>query len=110
MTVWKFPPVPSVDGWLDADPYRYPGAATTDSLPGAGCGPVERDSSLLSAADTGRLSARFEPAAHRRLDLLAALTRAGVAPAPGDAEALDVLSTLDDSTCAVLLRWIHRIW
>ncbi|MFD3517435.1 hypothetical protein [Streptomyces sp. NPDC058657] len=113
MSIWKISPVPSVDGWLDADPYRYPGAATADDdlLPGAACNLTESENSLLPGPHTGRpLPARLGPSDRRRLDLHAALTASGIAPAHGDVEAIEVLSALDDTTHAALLRWLHRTW
>ncbi|MBB6436097.1 hypothetical protein [Streptomyces candidus] len=113
MTLWKISSVPSVDGWLHADPYRYPGAVTADDdlLPETACDLIAPEDSLLSPPNTaGRPLARLESSDHRRLDLHAALTGAGIAPAPGDAEPIEVRSALDDTTCAVLLRWMHRTW
>ncbi|WP_328864101.1 hypothetical protein [Streptomyces virginiae] len=42
----------------------------------------------------------------RRLDLQAALTVIGVPPLPGDLESINILSSLDDTTHATLVRWI----
>ncbi|MDG9709279.1 hypothetical protein [Streptomyces sp. DH10] len=41
-----------------------------------------------------------------RLELHAALTTAGVAPMPGDREAIDHLSTLPDHVHTALHRWL----
>ncbi|WP_274564708.1 hypothetical protein [Streptomyces spiramyceticus] len=46
------------------------------------------------------------PADKHRLDLHAALTTTGIAPLPGDLDAIKVLSTLDDATVRTVLRWI----
>ncbi|MGW6690874.1 hypothetical protein [Streptomyces sp. NPDC054961] len=46
------------------------------------------------------------PVDRRRLDLQAALTAAGIAPLPGDVESIYILSALDDTTHAALVRWI----
>ncbi|MGW7452670.1 hypothetical protein [Streptomyces sp. NPDC054787] len=40
------------------------------------------------------------------MDLHAALTSAGIAPLPGDLEAIHTLASLDDTTNAALVRWI----
>ncbi|OKK22923.1 hypothetical protein AMK16_01960 [Streptomyces sp. CB00455] len=53
-----------------------------------------------------RLASPLTPWDRRRLDLHAALTTAGIAPRPGDLAAIDALSVLDDTTHAVLTRWI----
>ncbi|MFJ8163496.1 hypothetical protein ACIRBY_21585 [Streptomyces sp. NPDC096136] len=42
----------------------------------------------------------------RRLDLHACLTVAGIPPRAGDLHAIEVLSLVDDTTHAALLRWI----
>jgi hypothetical protein len=42
----------------------------------------------------------------RRLELHAALIRAGVAPASGDLHAVEALSTLDDTVNESVRRWI----
>lgn len=46
------------------------------------------------------------PADRRRLELHAALTRAGIAPAPGDLQAVQALSALDDTVNDAVRRWI----
>ncbi len=88
------------------DPYRFPGLQDLDqqdaeeAVDGAeGCflpvpGLRRRLPFTLSAADK------------RRLDLHAALTTTGIAPLPGDLEAIYVLSMLDDTTISAVLRWI----
>jgi hypothetical protein len=34
------------------------------------------------------------------------LTTAGIAPLPGDMDAINVLSALDDTTVSAVLRWV----
>ncbi|MDR6977957.1 hypothetical protein J2X68_004681 [Streptomyces sp. 3330] len=52
------------------------------------------------------LPSAIAPADLRRLELHAALIRAGVAPAPGDLHAVEALSTLDDTVNEAVRRWI----
>ncbi|MFJ2933023.1 hypothetical protein ACIO8G_09635 [Streptomyces sp. NPDC087219] len=103
---------------LDLDPYRFPAVHDLDDLHGetsATCGIMEFDDcSMPEPAPSGRPSHGLEPADRRRLELHAALTAAGVAPLPGDRDAIDVLCTLDDSTHRALRRWLswsgtHRV-
>ncbi len=44
----------------------------------------------------------------RRLDLLAALTAAGIPPRPEDRAAIDQLSALPAEINATLRRWLHH--
>ncbi|UQA97225.1 hypothetical protein [Streptomyces halobius] len=53
-----------------------------------------------------RLRSSVATADRRRLDLQAALTKAGVAPAAGDAAAVRALARLDDATVAAVIGWI----
>lgn len=80
--------------WGDED-WRVPaqGRAGEDS-PWPVPGPDRRPPSVLPASD------------RRRLELHATLTRAGVAPAPGDLHAVEALSALDDSVNDTVRRWI----
>ncbi|OQR64615.1 hypothetical protein B6E66_07960 [Streptomyces maremycinicus] len=65
------------------------------------------EGSLWPAPDPGRrLPQALAPADRRRLELHAALVRAGVAPAPGDLHAVEVLSVLDDTVNDAVRRWI----
>ncbi|MFF9193588.1 hypothetical protein ACF09L_00130 [Streptomyces sp. NPDC014779] len=102
---------------LDLDPYRFP-AAYVDDLPELTelpeptptvCGVIERGDDTLPAPDpASRLFPALEPADRRRLDLHAALTAAGIAPRPGDLDAIEALCRLDDTTHAALRRWINH--
>ncbi|MGW2617228.1 hypothetical protein [Streptomyces sp. NPDC001500] len=61
------------------------------------------------APDPGRrLPSAMTPADRRRLELHAALIRAGVAPATGDLHAVEALSALDDTVNDAVRRWIAR--
>ncbi|MEV0449123.1 hypothetical protein [Streptomyces sp. NPDC050600] len=95
---------------MDLDPYRFP--AALDDLPApipTVCGVIERDDSPLPAPTPGtRLYPPLEPADRRRLELHAALTTAGIAPRPGDLDAIEALCRLDDTTHAALQRWINH--
>ncbi|MFB7448082.1 hypothetical protein [Streptomyces sp. NPDC056194] len=100
----------------DLDPYRFPAALVDDSGP-------EWTSAARSAlevcdyyspahspapAPESRLSAPLEPADRRRLELHATLTTAGIAPLPGDLDAIEALCRLDDTTHLALRRWINH--
>ncbi|MCX5232375.1 hypothetical protein [Streptomyces sp. NBC_00233] len=95
---------------LDLDPYRFPAVHLLDDLHGetsAGCGIMEFDDySEPEPTPSSSPSHGLEPADRRRLELHATLTAAGIAPLPGDLDAIDVLSTLDDSTHIALRRWL----
>ncbi|MFE4311552.1 hypothetical protein [Streptomyces sp. NPDC056891] len=95
---------------LDLDPYRFPAVYDFDDLHGetsATCGIMEFDDySKPEPAPSGSPSHGLEPADRRRLELHATLTAAGIAPLPGDLDAIDVLCTLDDSTHIALRRWL----
>ncbi|MEU6934394.1 hypothetical protein AB4225_18700 [Streptomyces sp. 2RAF24] len=90
---------------MDLDPYRFP--AALDDLPEPI--PTERDAGPLSApSPRTRLYPPLEPADRRRLELHAALTTAGIAPRPGDLDAIEALCRLDDTTHTALQRWINH--
>ncbi|MFJ5138702.1 hypothetical protein [Streptomyces sp. NPDC088707] len=94
----------------DLDPYRFPAVHDLDDLHGetsatygitgfGGCSESEAETS-------SRPSYGLEPTDRRRLELHATLTAAGIAPLPGDLDAIDVLCALDDSTHIALRRWL----
>ncbi|MGX1885963.1 hypothetical protein [Streptomyces sp. NPDC055287] len=88
------------------DPYRFHGLEYGDEQ-NAARDVFEDDDYVLPAPHRDqRLPFTLEAADKRRLDLHAALTTAGIAPVPGDLEAIGVLSGLDDTTVGTLLRWI----
>ncbi|MGA5193543.1 hypothetical protein [Streptomyces exfoliatus] len=93
----------------DLDPYRFPAALVddlADQTPTV-CGVLEPGDDLVPPAEpTGRPSDRLEPADRRRLELHAALTTAGIAPLPGDMDAIEALCRLGDTTHVALRRWI----
>ncbi|MFE2557285.1 hypothetical protein ACFXGT_14910 [Streptomyces sp. NPDC059352] len=96
---------------VDLDPYRFPAAFIDDrseDMPTDCCGTAFGDFPLPASEPSSRPPIRLEPADRRRLELLAALTAAGVAPLPGDLEAIEVLCTLDDATHIALRRWLDR--
>ncbi|WP_445530024.1 hypothetical protein [Streptomyces cyslabdanicus] len=66
---------------------------------------AEHDFLLAPPISATRIACRVDPRDLRRLDLLAALTVAGIAPWPGDREAIEVLSALPDSVHEALHRW-----
>ncbi|MFF5970065.1 hypothetical protein ACFY7C_00915 [Streptomyces sp. NPDC012769] len=96
----------------DLDPYRFP-AALADERPGwtpqpGGVAEFEGDYLLPAPDPASRLSAPLDPADRRRLELHSALTAAGIAPLPGDLDAIEALCNLDDTTHVALRRWINR--
>ncbi|MFE7646586.1 hypothetical protein [Streptomyces phaeoluteigriseus] len=80
--------------WGDEDWRVPPQARTEEQAPWTAPEPGPRPPLALAPAD------------RRRLELHAALVRAGVAPAPGDLHAVAVLSTLDDTVNDAVRRWI----
>ncbi|MFF2305456.1 hypothetical protein ACFVVP_23430 [Streptomyces sp. NPDC058128] len=94
----------------DLDPYRFPAVHDLDDLPGetsATRGIMEFDDwSEPEPASSGGSRHGLEPADRRRLELHATLTAAGIAPRPGDLDAIDVLCALDDTTHIALRRWL----
>lgn len=97
---------------LDLDPYRFPAAHIDDwheETSTARGTMAFGDYPLRAAEPTSRLSIRLEPADRRRLELHAALTAAGIAPLPGDLDAIEALCTLDDTTHIALRRWLSGI-
>lgn len=94
---------------LDLDPYRFPAAFIDDrheETSTARGTMVFGDYPMPATAPSSRLSMRLEPADLRRLELHAALTTAGIAPRPGDLDAIEALCTLDDATHIALRRWL----
>ncbi|MFJ8200973.1 hypothetical protein [Streptomyces sp. NPDC096152] len=63
---------------------------------------------LLPPPNPGqRIACHVHPEDMRRLDLHATLTAAGIAPSPGDREAIERLSALPDSVHEALRRWLR---
>ncbi|MER7521065.1 hypothetical protein [Streptomyces sp. NPDC126499] len=97
----------------DLDPYRFP-AAFVDDLPARPAAPRgvtefgEHDHLLPAPDPASRLADPLDPADRRRLELHATLTAAGIAPLPGDLDAIEALCRLDDTTHVALRRWIAR--
>ncbi|MEG3627706.1 hypothetical protein [Streptomyces poriticola] len=67
---------------------------------------TQGDFLLPPPAPDSRLPWRIDPVDLRRLDLYAVLTAAGIAPEPGDQEAVDQLSRLPGSVHEALHRWL----
>ncbi|MDT9700956.1 hypothetical protein [Streptomyces sp. P17] len=99
------------EGLHDLDPYRFP-AVRADDWPqqtSSALDGTELGDYVLPAPDpASRLSIPLEPADRRRLELHAALTTAGIAPLPGDLDAIAALCQLDDTTHAALRRWLNH--
>ncbi|WP_137988841.1 hypothetical protein [Streptomyces vilmorinianum] len=105
----SFPTAPTAVS--DFDPYRFPAVYIDDlaeETPAAYDIPSYGDHPLPPPAPASRLSVPLEPADRRRLELHAALTTAGIAPLPGDLDAIEALCALDDFTHIALQRWITR--
>ncbi|MET9463828.1 hypothetical protein ABZY44_03200 [Streptomyces sp. NPDC006544] len=118
MEFWQSTPSEAPPPQLD--PYRFPGADAVQPAPHRTppqsrrpgdmdwllppCG-AERpgEHGPTNEAHHGR---SLTPVDRRRLDLQAALTAAGIAPLPGDMESIYILSALDDTTHAAVVRWI----
>lgn len=67
---------------------------------------AEDDFLLPPPNPVDRLPSRIAPRDLRRLDLHAALTAAGIAPSPGDREAIERLSDLPVNVHEALHRWL----
>ncbi|KFG72028.1 hypothetical protein [Streptomyces mutabilis] len=66
---------------------------------------------LLQPPDPAeRVPSRIDPADLRRLDLLALLTAAGIAPSAGDRAAIERLSELPGSVHTALHRWLEQAY
>ncbi|MET9434252.1 hypothetical protein [Streptomyces sp. NPDC006551] len=95
----------------DLDPYRFPAVFDHDlpEEPRTAQGVMDMDAGdymLPAPAPASRLPLPLAPEDRRRLDLHAALTTAGIAPLPGDLDAIEALCRLDDTTHTALQRWI----
>ncbi|MER5450000.1 hypothetical protein ABT052_26340 [Streptomyces sp. NPDC002766] len=76
---------------------------TTDSL----ISTLHTDDHLLPPPNPAhRLPRHIEPRDLRRLELHAVLTAAGIAPLPGDCEAIDQISALPAEVHQALHRWL----
>ncbi|MFF0203930.1 hypothetical protein [Streptomyces sp. NPDC005017] len=99
--------VPTADVWPICDPYLYssPGhPADGDTLGLVG---YDGGDFLLPPPDPAqRLNLPVSPADQRRLDLHAALTVRGIAPRPGDQDAIAAISSLGDTVTDSVLRWV----
>ncbi|MFE0802756.1 hypothetical protein [Streptomyces sp. NPDC058812] len=66
---------------------------------------------LLQPPDPAeRVPSRIDPVDLRRLDLLAILTAAGIAPSAGDRAAIAQLSELPGSVHTALHRWLEQAY
>ncbi|GFH34498.1 hypothetical protein [Streptomyces pacificus] len=109
MTAEPLPSPSSVVPDAVAGPYRALGALDIDGVhSAAGPNPAAADveGGLRPPVAEQRLSLPIAAHDRRRLDLHSALTANGVAPLPGDLDAIDVLSALDDRTVETVLHWI----
>ncbi|PWK73448.1 hypothetical protein BCL76_102473 [Streptomyces sp. CG 926] len=100
MKPWRASP-PALTPQEALDPYRFPGVwgladEEEASFEGDAVTPDPRQGSA------GRIGA----AQRRRLDLLAALTTAGIPPLTADRHAVEAVAALDETTNAAVRRWI----
>ncbi|MER6321937.1 hypothetical protein [Streptomyces coelicoflavus] len=65
---------------------------------------------LQPPAPAERVPCRVDPVDLRRLDLLALLTTAGIAPSAGDRAAIEQLSVLPGSVHTALHRWLEQAY
>ncbi|MFD5306572.1 hypothetical protein [Streptomyces sp. CRB46] len=80
-----------------------------------GADPARRDDTdgdflLPPPRPADRLLCRVDPVDLRRLDLLALLTAAGIAPSAGDRAAIERLSELPGSVHTALHRWLEQAY
>ncbi|NBM18354.1 hypothetical protein GUY61_22650 [Streptomyces sp. GC420] len=94
----------------DADPYRLPGVSDLDVHDTAGArGRRDDDDYFLPPPNPGQRTPYTLPDSdRRRLDLHVALTVAGLAPQPGDLDAIDTLCALDGVIVSTVQRWITQ--
>ncbi|MEZ7002521.1 hypothetical protein [Streptomyces sp. AD55] len=93
-------------------------SAPSAALPGGGYGPynpyhpyepdTDGDFLLRPPHPVERVPCRIDPVDLRRLDLHALLTAAGIAPSPGDLEAIEQISRLPGNVHAALRRWLEQ--
>lgn len=120
MQEWQYSPTAVTVPELILDPYRC-GFDAQSTLSGAQAaeqwgdedwrvppqGRAVEEESWRPAPDASRRPPQAMSAAdRRRLELHAALIRAGVAPAPGDLHAVEALSALDETVNEAVRRWI----
>ncbi|MCQ9130882.1 hypothetical protein [Streptomyces hilarionis] len=120
MRDWQYSPTAVTVPGLILDPYRC-GVDAREALGGTESaqewgdedwrvppqGRAAEEEPLWPAPDPSRrLPSAMAPADRRRLELHAALIRAGVAPAAGDLHAVEALSVLDDTVNDAVRRWI----
>ncbi|MFC9290292.1 hypothetical protein [Streptomyces sp. NPDC057052] len=67
---------------------------------------ASEDFLLAPPAPARRFELPLDPRDVRRLELHAVLTTAGIAPMPGDREAIEQLSALPHSVQSTLHRWL----
>jgi hypothetical protein len=95
--------VPIEDVWPVCDPYVSSPERDADRPTAHG----DSGDHLLAPPDPAqRLNIALSPADRRRLDLFAALTVRGIAPLPGDQDAVAAVSSLGDAVTASILRWV----
>ncbi|KMO95029.1 hypothetical protein [Streptomyces roseus] len=86
------------------DPYRFPGIRDLEDTGGVPDARRREPSPIPEPQERPR--DRTDEAHHRRLELHAALTAAGIPPLPGDLHAIEAVSALDEATNAAVRRWV----
>ncbi len=109
MNTWQVSAHPLSARQSAIDPYRFPAARdfdqqdrqeTAQTTEGLG------DYALSAPDPAERLDFSLTPTDSRRLALHATLTTAGIAPLPGDLDAISALCALNDTTVSTVVRWI----
>ncbi|MFG3003692.1 hypothetical protein [Streptomyces calvus] len=89
------------------DPCTAAGGADSVRWPPAE-GQRDGDYLLPPPRPAERLDITLDPRDRRRLELHAALTAAGIPPAPEDREAIESLSALSGSINTTIQRWLNH--
>ncbi|MER5569790.1 hypothetical protein ABT083_26770 [Streptomyces goshikiensis] len=107
MNTWRVPPqAPKTPEELD--PYRFPGLRGFERNKDR-CfqnSPPNANANANPSQEQQEPASRISATDHRRLDLHAALTAAGIPPRAGDLRAIEAVSALDDAVNAAIQRWI----
>ncbi|MFI2351649.1 hypothetical protein ACH492_32465 [Streptomyces sp. NPDC019443] len=106
MNAWQFSEPPLTTPQTAIDSYRFPGVRDFDQPEIVGAVDELGDYFLPAPDPRQRLPFTLAAEDSHRLDLHAVLTTAGIAPLPGDMDAINVLSALDDTTVSAVLRWV----
>ncbi|WP_405604975.1 hypothetical protein OHT93_35605 [Streptomyces sp. NBC_00191] len=106
MYAWQVSALPSAPQPSEIDPYRFPGARDIDAQSALTPSDSSEDFLLPAPDPKQRIPFTLAAADKRRLAVHTVLTTKGVAPMPGDLDAIKALCMLDDTTLTTVLRWI----